>query len=141
VSYATLDDLLARYSLDELLALADRDSDGVIDAAVVDAALADASEVIDGYLAARHQVPLASVPGIVRGWACDIARHRLHKDSPPDAVTRAYDEAMRQLRDVAGGRLVLQVGGQTSPAAETSDSQVLFEGGRQGPGVDRLDAW
>lgn len=124
--YATQTDLEERFSASELSDVADRDRDGIVDAAVVDAALADASELIDGFLAGRYALPLASVPGLVKGWCCDIARKRLHKDSPPEEVAKNYEDAMRQLRDVAVGRLTLQIAGIAPAGAAASDNQVLI---------------
>lgn len=41
-------------------------------------ALADASSLIDGYLAGRYPPPLAHVPTVLVPICCDIARHRLY---------------------------------------------------------------
>lgn len=130
--YATLSDLEERYSPAEILSVADRDGDGVADSTVISAALADASELIDGYLAGRYELPLVAAPGLVKGWCCDIARRRMHKDDPPSYIVDAHDEALRQLRDVQAGRMILQVAGIQAPAASVSDTQVLLDedGGR-----------
>lgn len=78
----------------------------------------DATNVIDGYLAVRYSLPLASVPALVVAWAADIARHELWDERSPDEVRRRYDQAIEQLRDLAAGKLALppDVNG-TTPAA------------------------
>ena len=63
--YATQADLETRFGSAELAQLTDRISGSVIDAAVVGRALADAEAEIDGYLAARYQLPLASAPAVL----------------------------------------------------------------------------
>lgn len=68
---------------------------------------ADAAGMIDGYLASRYALPLASVPAIVTGWALDITRYRLWDERAPDEVRRRYDDAIGQLRDLARGLMSL----------------------------------
>jgi phage gp36-like protein len=117
MTYAVQQDLIDRFGDAELKQVADRNADGVIDAAVVNAALADADLVIDGYVGKRYDLPLASAPALLKTLACDIARHRLHKDAPPEVVAKNYDVALRQLRDIADGRLALDVAG-SEPARD-----------------------
>jgi len=118
MTYCTLADLIERFGVRELVDLTDRANPpaGAVDQAVVDAAIADAGELIDGYVGTRHELPLASVPGILRGIACDLVRLRLHKDAAPEEVRQAADAAVSRLKDIALGRLTLQVAG-TAPAS------------------------
>lgn len=67
----------------------------------------DAASLIDGYLASRYTLPLASVPAIVTGWAGDIVRFKLWDQAAPEEVRRRYEDAISQLRDLAAGRLAL----------------------------------
>lgn len=67
----------------------------------------DAASMIDGYLAARYTLPLATVPNIVTGWAGDIVRFKLWDQSAPGEVRKRYEDAIAQLRDLAAGRLFL----------------------------------
>lgn len=77
---------------------------------------ADACGVVDGYLAARYSLPLASVPALVKGWALDVTRFRLWDEHAPEEVRRRYDDVMTQLRDLARGLISLPPGadGQTA---------------------------
>lgn len=68
---------------------------------------ADAGGMIDGYLASRYTLPLASIPAIVTGWALDITRYRLWDERAPDEVRRRYEDAIGQLRDLARGLMSL----------------------------------
>lgn len=67
----------------------------------------EAASLIDGYLATRYALPLASVPAIVRAWACDLTRHALWDERAPEEVRRRYEDALAQLRDLAAGKLAL----------------------------------
>ncbi|MQT13644.1 gp436 family protein [Segnochrobactrum spirostomi] len=105
--YATLADIVDRAGEDEILAIADRDRDGVADPAVVAAAIAFAAQTIDSYVGVRYALPLAPVPAIVTAWSVSIARYVLHRDGAPDHVVRDYQGALQALRDAAAGRLAL----------------------------------
>jgi len=122
--YAAQQDLVDRFGAAEIIQLSDRADPpaGAIDAIVVGKALTDADELINGYLAGRYAVPVAApVPAVLLALACDIARYRLHIHEPPEMVRKNYEDAIRRLKDIADGTLVLQVAGveaaQTSPAS------------------------
>jgi len=111
--YITQAELADRFGSDELIALADRDRDGVADAAVIDQAITDAEAEIDGYLAVRYTVPLISASAGIKTICADIARYRMMDDRPLDEAVKRYEAAVRFLRDVATGRASL---GLTSPS-------------------------
>ncbi len=101
MTYATRQDLAARYGLAEVADLA-RDEEGRIEAA-----LADAAAEIDASLATVYVLPLESVPpeeGAVTRWpvlvgiACDLARARLYDDRETEAVTNRRRSAQARLR-------------------------------------------
>jgi phage gp36-like protein len=78
----------------------------------------EAASLIDGFLAAKYVLPLATVPAIVTGWAGDITRFKLWDERAPEEVRRRYDDALEQLRDLAAGRIALPPGVDGSqPAA------------------------
>jgi len=124
--YLTVPEFIARLG-DEAEQLA---GTGLRDARVIDEArLADplvhADGVIDGYVRARYPRAFVVVPEVLKGIAHDIARYRLRakggqQTAMTDAIKEQYDEAMRQLRDIASGKLTLDVEGDgTQPEAGT----------------------
>ena len=76
--YATVQQMTDRFGANLLVALTDRAAvaTGLIDGAIVEKALNDASEVIDGYLASKYVLPLATTPGIVADLCQSIAIYR-----------------------------------------------------------------
>jgi phage gp36-like protein len=81
----------------------------------------EAASLIDGFLASRYTLPLASVPEIVRGWAADVVRFKLWDEQAPEEVRRRYDDALAQLRDLARGLIALPpdaAGVQVAPAGD-----------------------
>ena len=100
-----------RFGSNELTALTDRSGTGMPDATVIGVRLDDASALVDGYATARYQLPLSPVPPSIVGLVCDIARFLLYKDEASAAVTSAYTNAMRTLRDVASGAFRLEAAG------------------------------
>lgn len=138
MSYATHEDLVARYGAREIECLLDQDGDGRADAGRADAALADASAEIDAVLARCWILPLefeGPWPALT-AIACALARQALHDDRQVDSVDAAARRARRLLDDIAAGRanLVTADGmtlGRTAPAglsASQTDDVRLTDG-------------
>lgn len=117
MGYATQADLEQRFGAAELIQLTDRAEPpaGAVDGQVVARALADADALIDSYLAARYDLPLATPPALLVGLACDVARYQLYDDAAPEEVRRRYEDALARLKQLATGVMVLDVGGQEAP--------------------------
>lgn len=90
------------------------------------AALADATELIDSYAAARYAVPLDPVPAPVRRWCADIARWYLDRARTDEAIRQAYEDALQGLKDMARGIIVFQAAGVIS--RDTAQGQVAMAG-------------
>jgi phage gp36-like protein len=121
MSYATPADLEQRFGADEMAQLADPLHTGSAVPALLELALADADAEINGYLAARYQLPLVTVPPVLVRVACDVARYRLWADRSSDEVRRRYDDAIKLLTHVAKGVVALAVGlGGDADAPEPS---------------------
>lgn len=124
--YASKQDLIDSFGAVELEQLTDRTTPpaGAIDDTVVDKALGDADQLIDGHLqAAGYALPLASVPGLVKQLAGTIARYLLHAAAPTETVRKNYEDALRMLRDIAAKKLHLNIAG-VAPAQTGDDVQV-----------------
>lgn len=109
MAYATAQDLIDRYGEDELVHITDRLGSGQIDAAVVSGALADAEAIIDGYLAGRYPLPLASVPPNLVLLACTLARYQLWANRASEEIRQRYEDAIRYLERVASGSILLKM--------------------------------
>lgn len=123
MSYCTYDDLLLNFGEQELEKVADRDRDGSADDGVLNEGIAFATDLIDGYLRGRYTLPLTIVPRNLTGVACDIARYRFYQDQPTDLVVLRYDAAIKWLRDIADGRVGLDVATTQSESAQIAYSQ------------------
>jgi phage gp36-like protein len=113
VTYATQAGLETRYGTKLLQQLTDRGqpATGQIDAAAVEDALADADATIDGYLAARYRLPIASVPKLLTHTAEAVAIYKLHRKAPDEKITADYRDAIKTLQDIAAGRQRLDLDG------------------------------
>jgi phage gp36-like protein len=116
-AYATQTDMELRYGTAQLKLIADRDNDGVIDAALITQVIADGQSIVDTYLRDRYVTPLATVPLEINGIVCDIARYKLYANStqPSDTAKAANDAAMAMLNQIATGVIVLAVPLATVP--------------------------
>ena len=117
MTYAVQQDLVDRFSAEELAQLTDRDQALVIDTDVLGRALADADAEIDGYLAARYSLPLATAPAALVRVAADIARYRLWADRASEAVRKRYEDAVRDLKAMSSGGIVIDGAVALAPAA------------------------
>lgn len=125
--YATQQQMIERFGADEIVQLTDRaiPPTGVIDAAVLDRALVDADDIINGHLGGRYSVPLAQPSVTVMRIASEIARFLLHRESAPETVQKRYDAAIRFLRDAADGRVSLGIDAGGAPAQVSDTAQVV----------------
>lgn len=121
--YATLADLVAQFGDREVLAITDRNGDGVADAPVYGMALQRASNTIDSYLSARYPLPLTVVPDQLVDICCDIARYKLcgSEVTETDEVRNRYKDAVKTLEQIRDGKIDigLTIAGQ-APAESAS---------------------
>lgn len=131
--YATREEMLDRFGEALLIQLTDRDFSGSLSETVLEAALSDASDVIDSYAAGRYRVPLSPVPAPARRWCADIAVYYLHRSGVPEHIRKAYEDAITALKDVAKGVVLLQSAGLEAAAPAQSGGGLV-----QSAGPDRL---
>lgn len=129
--YATLQQLTDRYGEEMLVQLTDRavPATGLVDAAVVARAIADADALIDGFLAGRYALPLAATPALVADLGAAIAVYRLHREVASDKVTADYRDALKTLGAIAAGSVRLDVAG-VEPAGSGSGGVRMTEPNR-----------
>ncbi len=116
--YATVSDLQGRLGEARLVQLTDLADPpvGLVDTAVAQRALDDADAEIDGYLAGRYTLPLASVPGVLRVHALTIAHYRLLGSAADESAREDYKAALAYLARVAEGKVALFPPAATPPA-------------------------
>ncbi len=109
MSYATQSDMVSRFGDREVIMMTDRARLGVIDTSVLSYALDQADAEIDPYLAGHYQLPLTSIPRLLVGFACDIARYRLSAGATNDTeeVRTRYLEATKFLTRIANREVSL----------------------------------
>ena len=116
--------MIARFGSQEMVRLttpADQEMDGIV-ATVANAALTDASALMDGYVARRYRVPMDVAPPAVTAQCCHLARFNLSTGDGKtcsDEVRARHKDAMEWLRDVSQGRVVLDL---DEVSADTSQS-------------------
>lgn len=126
--YAGVQDMVARFGDLEVLQLSDRQQQGVINTAVVETALADATAEIDAYLG-RFKQPFKETPPILTRLCCDIARYRLCAASGvliTEEIRNRYQiDVLNLLKALAKGDV--QLGADSAgKEAESSDTGIVF---------------
>ena len=125
--YAIAQDIIDRYGDDALLIAADRNNDGVVDAAAVDRALADATAEINVYVGRVEALPLTTVPEILVNLCVDIALYKVSNGlAATEAQRQRYEDAIALLKSIAKGEASLGLtDGSEEPEA---DGLVEFDG-------------
>lgn len=100
--YAVLADIITAIGEDALLAIADRDGDGNVDADIVAEALLDASAEIDGAVGARYKLPINPVPRRLKRIAVDLAQYHLDSN-PTENLEKRAKAARDALKNIANG--------------------------------------
>lgn len=116
MSYFVRQDYLERHGAEELMQLTDRDGDGVEDAGVLDAAIADAEHEIDAYVGARYALPLTTVPLLLRRIARDLVRYALFDQRAPEEVRMRHQRAVKLLESIRSGAASLGLPQSAAPA-------------------------
>lgn len=113
--YCTVADLELVMSAQVLRQLSNDDPQATeLNEPVVEEAINQAEEMVDGFLRGRYQLPLATVPTLVKQYTAYLARHWLYARRPegndlPDAVTRTYKDAVKGLETIRDGKLHLGI--------------------------------
>ncbi len=127
MNYASKQEMIDRFGLDELIQLTDRATPptGAIDDVVLNAALADADDEINGYLQSKYNLPLASTPLLIKKLARAIARYNLYDDLPPEHVEKRYKAAIKTLEGIAKGviHLGMDAAQQLTPATSMPETR------------------
>src|SRR4051812_23107598 len=119
--YAVASDMEARYKLRDLVALTDP-ANASVQAAALNSALQDASDLIDGYLEGRYPLPLANPPRLLKQYACDIAMYKLQALRPQQDIEDArkrFDDVIKYLQMVAQGTIALGLNSDNHTVADS----------------------
>lgn len=116
MAYAAVQDMIERFTEQEVRQLAPSAGAPGYDLARVEQVLADASAELDSFLAVRFAVPLTTVPALVVKFTCDLAREALDRTGRAH-VLEAGKRARAWARDVAQGRASLGSGPADDPTA------------------------
>lgn len=142
MAYCTPADLSDRFGAAEVAQLAPA-TPGPIDTPRVQRACDDASDLVDGYLRARHTLPLTAVPNLLVKLTAAIARFELHLGGdrqPTDQVRQDRDAAIAFLKDVGAGKADLGLDAGGAEPAETSGG-IRFGRGSAGISEGDLSAY
>lgn len=112
--YITAEKLIAAFSRTTLIQLSNDDSRATdIALPVVDTAIQTASERIDAALRSRYVLPLTVTPTLISQHCLALARYWLYARRPemkmPETVKETYQQALKELEQIAAGKLHLGI--------------------------------
>ena len=123
MSYITADDLDARLGVALVDRLVDNDDRR---ATILADVIARAESRVDGYLAGRYATPVPA-SGLIEEAALSVAEHELYRraDGPvPEKVRKAYEDALKDLRDIASGKIALGSAAEPEPPDTDADDGI-----------------
>ena len=142
MAYATGEDMVARFGELEVLQLTDRNNEGLIDRAVAQTALVDATAEIDAYLG-RFRRPFEDVPPILVRLCCDIARYRLTAAQGvliTEEIRNRYKiDVLELLKALAKGDIQLGIDDAGAEIQADSDGVMFVNGKNRIFGRDNRD--
>ncbi|QIH08924.1 MULTISPECIES: DUF1320 domain-containing protein [unclassified Pseudomonas] len=104
---------------------------------VIEDAVRQAEELVDGYLRGRYDLPLNPVPTVLRDAVVYLARHWLYQRRPegalPDAVKDSRKDTIKLLESIRDGVVTL---GMPSGQATPEPGEVRVRARRQQFGGD-----
>jgi len=123
--YCTKQDLIDRFSEQELIELTDHSNLGVINDSKLTQAMMDASAEMEIFIGSRYELPLVNVPKALLPLACDITRYKLYDQAVSDHVAERYKSAIEFLRSVAKGAVTLgvNVNGDSAVSSDFAEMQ------------------
>jgi phage gp36-like protein len=102
------------------------------DEAVIEDAVRQAEELVDGYLRGRYSLPLDPVPTVLRDAAVHLARHWLYQRRPegalPEAVKDSRKDTLKLLESIRDGVVTL---GMPDGAAAPEPGEIRVRSRRQ----------
>ncbi|QIW15850.1 hypothetical protein A4G20_05645 [Pasteurellaceae bacterium RH1A] len=138
--YITINELLMAFSRKIMVQLSNDDPTAQEpDLGVLETALKVANERIDAALRSRYALPLKDVPTLLNQHALTLARYWLYSRRPetkmPDTVKDTYSQAIKELEQIAQGKLHLGVALLTEEGAKgdllTDQSEFAVRAGKR----------
>jgi phage gp36-like protein len=125
--YADVSDMVSRFGEAEMItsSVPDGAAAEAIVPQVIIQKLEDASRIIDGYLRNRYRVPLDLAPPEINRACCMLARYDLllgGQRFASDAVKDERDRVMRWLKDIAEGKVKLDMA-EVAPGGESFSAE------------------
>lgn len=125
--YLTVQDYIDRFGDQEATRLTSETQPPARDDTKIERAIEDSEEEVDGYVARRYALPLATVPRVLKTWVAVLAREKLHKTRPTPEVQAAADRARSQLRETSTGVFKLLAADESAPEP-TGDREAMTSG-------------
>ena len=96
---------------------------------VVQRALQDADDTINGYIGTRYPLPIAPVPAVLQRVACELARFYLYDDQVTDLIKERQAANIKWLGEVSKGTVSLGADAASGAQPVSSAGAELVSGG------------
>lgn len=101
----------------------------VVNEAKVAEEIATAEAMIAGYVKARYPLAMQAAPELLRGICADLTRYRLRgkggqQSAMNEVVETRHKDAVAMLRDIASGKMVLEIDGAGGDVADDANQAI-----------------
>lgn len=93
--------------------------------AIIQRALQDADETINGYLNGRYVLPLSTTPMVLVRVACELARFYLYDDQVTDQIKGRHDASIKWLGEVSRGFVSLGVDSASGQPNSSANAELV----------------
>ncbi len=130
MAYCTEQNLIDRYSEEELIQLTDREGTGAINSQRLDDAIADASATIDSRLGGRYSLPISPVPLVLEKLACRLTMLNLYENNGlmNDDRRKDREALVRELDGIGAGRISIGIDASGGKPASNNTAQISSGG-------------
>lgn len=113
-SYLVERDVISSLTKQTLVELTNEDYSATeIDNSVIETVIKSQSEMVDGYLRGRYDVPLPEAPTMIKDITLDLVKYALYKRRPeskmPETIESDRKFAIKQLEDIRDSKIHLGI--------------------------------
>jgi len=145
MAYVSVNELKNRIEREDIEELSNDDTGATDSVALINEVIYDAQDMVNSYVQTRYSTPLSEpVPRVIRDVTSTIAIYYLHlrRDwTLTEAMTKAYNDAMKWLRDLAAGKTMLDIANNSNASGYFGAQTRIFQGVSHDNTTDKFDGF
>jgi len=110
--YCTVQDIIEDLTEDVVAQLSNDEDPSIVNHDIVEKYISQASQLIDGFLRSRYQLPLLNSHAVIKKSCIDIVKYELYKRRGKlyDSIQKLYEDSISNLEKIQKGLITLDEG-------------------------------